>query len=260
MNKNADNAWSIREFQQEYQYVKNRLDYEYNKHYHGPITKEVSDLQEEFELLSQTKKEVDLLDSYEERQRKWAQANPEQAAQLNNKRAANKAKWDDGWRPGHENVKAGVNEAAEHAMRQEMAEEASKNLRKSTMKNFGHLMNIGFAISDYKDAKEAGHSTTKSLAKAGMEFVKGEMLGGWYPVAMLAKSAPTLAVSAIEGLNSMSRDMNSMSRRQVFGDTYFQDTQQLATMRQSGMELAKMSQYNLQQTLMGNEAEHLHRL
>lgn len=77
---------------------------------------------------------------------------------------------------------------------------------------------------------------------------------------MLAKSVPTIAVSAIEGLNTMSRTMNSMQRRQLFGESQFMDTQQLATMRQSGMELAKMSQYNLQQSLMGNEAEHLHRL
>lgn len=141
-----------------------------------------------------------------------------------------------------------------------MADEASKNLRKSAFKNFGHVMNIGFAISDYKDAKEAGHSTAGAITRAGMEFVKGEVLGAWYPVAMLAKSVPKLAVTAAEGLNTMSREMNSMSRRQLFGDAQFQDTQQLATMRQSGMELAKMSQYNLQQALMGNEAEHLHRL
>ena len=30
-------------------------------------------------------------------------------------------------------------------------------------------------------------------------------------------------------------------------------------MRQSGMELAKMAQYNLEQSLMGAEAKHLHR-
>ena len=44
-----------------------------------------------------------------------------------------------------------------------------------------------------------------------------------------------------------------------FSGAQFADNQQLATMRQSGMEMAKMSQYNLQQTLMGNEANHLHR-
>ena len=53
--------------------------------------------------------------------------------------------------------------------------------------------------------------------------------------------------------------MNSAANNQVFGGAQFMDTQQLATMRQSGMEMAKMSQYNLQQTLMGNEATYLHR-
>lgn len=154
----------------------------------------------------------------------------------------------------------GIKEAAEKAFKEEMEEEAAKNLKKSTMKNFGHVMNAGFAIMDYKDAREAGHSVGGSVARAGVEFAKGELLGGWYMAAMLAKSVPTIAVSAVEGLNTMSRSMNSMQRRQVFGDAEFMDTQQLATMRQSGMELAKMSQYNLQQTLMGNEAEHLHRL
>lgn len=145
-------------------------------------------------------------------------------------------------------------------MQKEIAEDVSKNLKKSTMKNLGHVMNAGFAIMDYKDSREAGHSVGKSVVKAGAEFAKGELLGGWYMATMLAKSVPTIAVSAIEGLNTMSRTMNSMQRRQLFGEAQFMDTQQLATMRQSGMELAKMSQYNLQQSLMGNEAEHLHRL
>lgn len=143
---------------------------------------------------------------------------------------------------------------------QESAEQAAKNLKKATMKSFGHVMNLGFAISDYKDGREAGKSVAGSLVHAGAEFAKGELLGGWYMAAMLAKSVPTMAVSAAEGLNTMARSMNSTQRRQLFGDSQFMDTQQLATMRQSGMELAKMSQYNLQQTLMGNEAEYLHRL
>lgn len=142
----------------------------------------------------------------------------------------------------------------------ESAEDAAKNLKKSAFKNLGHVMNLGFAVSDFKDAREAGKSTGASLVHAGAEFAKGELLGGWYMAAMLAKSAPTMAVSTIEGLNTMSRSMNSTQRRQLFGDAQFMDTQQLATMRQSGMELAKMSQYNLQQTLMGSEAEYLHRL
>lgn len=63
-------------------------------------------------------------------------------------------------------------------MQKEIAEDASKNLKKSTMKNLGHVMNAGFAIMDYKDSREAGHSVGKSVVKAGAEFAKGELLGG----------------------------------------------------------------------------------
>ena len=39
--------------------------------------------------------------------------------------------------------------------------------------------------------------------------------------------------------------------------TTFNDNQRAFTMRQAGMQLAKNSQYNLQQSLMGNEANYL---
>jgi hypothetical protein len=68
-----------------------------------------------------------------------------------------------------------------------------------------------------------------------------------------------MAIKGTELLYKENRKMNSAANSQVFGGAQFQDTQQLATMRQSGMEMAKMAQYNLQQTLMGNEASYLHR-
>lgn len=167
---------------------------------------------------------------------------------------------DDTYEYAYEPIHAAKRKAANEASEKAVEEAAKKNLKKSTMRNLGHVMNVGFAISDYRDAREAGHGVGGSVVRAGVEFAKGELLGGWYIAAMLAKSAPTIAVSTMEGLNTMSRSMNSVQRRQVFGDAQFQDTQQLATMRQSGMELAKMSQYNLQQALMGNEAEYMHKL
>ncbi|MEG1494707.1 MAG: hypothetical protein RR406_00185 [Bacilli bacterium] len=46
------------------------------------------------------------------------------------------------------------------------------------MRNFGHVMNLGFGVMDYKDSREAGNSVGKSVVKAGAEFAKGELLGG----------------------------------------------------------------------------------
>ena len=127
-------------------------------------------------------------------------------------------------------------------------------------RNLGAVLNLGFAINDFNEARDAGDGVIKAGVKAGAQFVAGEMLGGWMFPVMLAKQVPTMAISAIEGTQKITRQMNSTGRIQTFGEAQFQDTQQLATMRQAGMELAKMSQYNLQQSIMGNEAQYMHKL
>lgn len=127
-------------------------------------------------------------------------------------------------------------------------------------RNINALMNLGFAVSDYNEARNSGDGVLKAGVKAGAQFVAGEMLGGWMFPIMFTKQLPTLAISTIQTTQNITRKMNSTTRIQTFGEAHFQDTQQLATMRQSGMELAKMSQYNLQQAIMGNEAQYMHRL
>ena len=120
-------------------------------------------------------------------------------------------------------------------------------------------LNIIGAVGDYKDARRKGHGVVSSAARAGVQFAVGEALGLWAIPVMAAKEVPGLVMKGAETLYKENRRMNSAANFQAFGDVQFQDTQQLATMRQSGMEMAKMAQYNLQQTLMGNEATYLHR-
>lgn len=145
-------------------------------------------------------------------------------------------------------------------------DEGTENLAKSHLKkalsgrNLNALLNVGMTITDYNEARNAGDSVLKAGLKAGAQFVAGEALGAWMLPVTLAKAAPSIAISGVEAAQSVTRKMNSVSRTQVFGESYFQDTQQLATMRQAGMEMAKMSQYNLQQSIMGNEAQYMHRL
>ncbi len=120
-------------------------------------------------------------------------------------------------------------------------------------------LNILGAVGDFKDARRKGHGVVSSVARAGVQFAVGEALGLWAIPVMAAKEVPGLIVKGADMLYKENRRMNSAANFQTFGDAQFQDTQQLATMRQSGMEMAKMAQYNLQQTLMGNEATYLHR-
>ena len=152
-------------------------------------------------------------------------------------------------------------EAAEKAVKEGIEELGPSNLKKIFNKRVFNIgLNAAFAISDYKDARDSGKGVVGSAVKAGALFAAGEVLqGAMFPV-MLASSIPKMAVGAIETTQKMTRQMNNMQRIQTFGESYFQDTQQLATMRQAGMELAKMSQYNLQQSIMGNEAQYMHKL
>ena len=120
-------------------------------------------------------------------------------------------------------------------------------------------VNLLGAVGDYKAARRKGHGVVSSAVRAGTQLAIDEALGIWALPVALVKNAPGAMIKGADMLYKENRRMNSAANQQVFGDAQFMDTQQLATMRQSGMEMAKMSQYNLQQTLMGNEATYLHR-
>ena len=116
------------------------------------------------------------------------------------------------------------------------------------------------AVDKYKESKAEGRSTASSLIRAGGAAVAGEILGPVGFVALTAaQTAPKAIIAGADALYKEHRRMNSASNFVPLGGVNFQDSQELATMRQSGMELAKMSQYNLEQSLMGAEAKHLHR-
>lgn len=127
------------------------------------------------------------------------------------------------------------------------------------MRTANVALNAAFAIGDYKDFRRKGDGVVTASLKAAGKFAIDEALGFYALPIELIKSAPSLAIQGAEMLYKENRKMNSAANQQVFGGSQFADSQQLATMRQSGMEMAKMAQYNLQQTLMGTEATYLHR-
>lgn len=122
---------------------------------------------------------------------------------------------------------------------------------------FQHGMAGYGAYGDYKDARERGRGKLTSLATAGTEFALGELMGAWYLPYQLAKSAPSMVVGGLEGMAKMQRSMNKTSRQVPFQNATFKDYSQAMTMRQAGMQMAQASRYNLQQAIMGNEAQYL---
>ena len=120
------------------------------------------------------------------------------------------------------------------------------------------LFNFG---STYFDQRAEGESRLGSLAYASKELILPEFLG--WKTHMALGLAPALAkgvVSGLEGLAQTGREYERAARDQrPFRNNTFVDSQQIYTMRQAGLALAEQSKYSLQQTLIGNEAEYMHR-
>lgn len=117
-------------------------------------------------------------------------------------------------------------------------------------------MPIYFAASEYNRSRESGKGVLPSAARAGVDFAISEALGWKYALVGLAQAAPTLAVGAYNSMDQISRQSSLSSANRPFANSHFRDTQPAYTMRQYGMQLAQNSRYSLEQTLMGNEAQH----
>lgn len=143
------------------------------------------------------------------------------------------------------------------------------NFLKTLMKEKGwgamELATVGMSVysgyDEYKRARQNGHGVVMSAGAALGDFAIGEMLGIGGMIGLgAAQAVPSLAASAYRGVNKMARQMSRQRYGNMvpFYNSTFQDTQQAYTMRQAGMQLAENSKYNLQQSLMGNEAAMLH--
>lgn len=120
----------------------------------------------------------------------------------------------------------------------------------------GAVMPAFFAASEYNRSREAGKGVLSSAASAGVDFALSEALGWKYGVLALAQAAPALAVGAYNSVDQLSRQASTTNLNKPFANSHFRDTQPAYTMRQYGMQLAQNSRYSLEQTLMGNEAQH----
>lgn len=140
------------------------------------------------------------------------------------------------------------------------ASEESPNLVGKLMKNKTWVaLNAIGAITDYNNSRAEGKGRIRSTVDAGAQFVTYELLGKAALPFIAATTLPSVAVSGLESLDRMSRQMNLVNRNLPFANSHFYDTKQGHTMRQQGMALAKNSRYQLEQTLMGNEAQYLKR-
>lgn len=118
----------------------------------------------------------------------------------------------------------------------------------------------GMSVMDYRANVNEGYSPLSSAAKTAGEFVVMDVLG-WkkYLAMQMLTGIPKTVIKGYEGLMQQARSMSKMSNAAPFQNAAFNDTQQAFTMRQAGMQMAQASKYNLQQALLGNEAQYMHR-
>lgn len=145
---------------------------------------------------------------------------------------------------------------------------AKTSLNKAlTKKGLGVMGTINLAINaygtiaDYKENRLEGRGKISSGISAAGNAIMFDAIGipGMLTLGAI-KHAPDLAVKGVLKANSVARSMDRSARNVPFANATFADSQQAFTMRQAGMQLAQASKYNLQQTLMGNEASVMHRL
>lgn len=117
------------------------------------------------------------------------------------------------------------------------------------------------AIVDYNSARNSGRGVVGSMASAAGWFAAGEVLGFKMIPLMALGHVPSAAVSSIEKTDQLVRNMQmtNMYKNTPFFNARFQDTQAAYTMRQAGMQVAKNTQYRLEQTMLGNEAQYMKR-
>lgn len=126
-----------------------------------------------------------------------------------------------------------------------------------------HAFDVGNAVlggvMEFNDARREGWGMGMAAGRAVGTYILEETVGIPGSFALwAARNVPNAIVSAGDNLSRMSRDMTARSYGGAFYNAQFQDSQAAYTMRQAGMQLAKASQYNLQQSMMGNEAQYMH--
>lgn len=126
--------------------------------------------------------------------------------------------------------------------------------------DFGDQINLLFAANTFVNSRKEGKGLVSSAGAAASDAFIYDVVGFGAMTALgAAKVLPKAMVGGVEGLAKMSRQMSQAVTNAPFVNATFADSQQAYTMRQAGMQMAQASKYNLQQTMLGNEAKYMHR-
>ena len=165
-----------------------------------------------------------------------------------------------------------------------VANVASKGLQmvKSTGLNLGDAINVGFAYSDYKEARNEGNSRAVSAAKSAVSFAWGEFYYGGVSklvdkgikklgikgvaagaLNMVGTMAVTMMPAVIQGVGAAGEYTTQQmgqgyANKGRLGSGYFNMTEAGYTMRQRSLNAIRSNGLNTQ-SVLGNEARTYYR-
>lgn len=133
----------------------------------------------------------------------------------------------------------------------------SKEIGRTLWKNKAAAIDIGFGIHGYYSAKDRGEGIAGRLGQASEDalipYIAGPMK---YLGVELLLNSPDIALDIYQKSSSFGRSLAGSSNS-TFNNAKFQDSEEIATMRQAGMALAESSQFNLKKAMLGNEARYM---
>lgn len=133
---------------------------------------------------------------------------------------------------------------------------ASKYLTASTVLNVG--AGVYFGMDQYQAERQSGRGVASSFASAAIDGVLPTFMGlGGYLAYSAVTGLPSLYTDVAPAIDQYNRNMNQQKHAGAFTNMTFNDTEQVHTMRQAGMAIAKRSRYNQEQAMMGNEAKYM---
>lgn len=122
-------------------------------------------------------------------------------------------------------------------------------------KTVGTGMGVYQGIDTFDERRQEGDGILSSAMQAAAE---GWIYStGWGTAAELVGGAITGGVEFYQNEAAQLRQ-ESANSQVPFANAYFNDQPQFATMRQAGLAMAKKSEYNLKQAMLGNEARYMH--
>ena len=137
-----------------------------------------------------------------------------------------------------------------------MLQSVAKNiLRHHKMSALNTVVGGAFALGTYDEARESGDGIFSSGLQAVGDFAGTMLMGGGLYLGLQAVAGGGQA--AIQGYNALDQKRHQVGRdmrQTAFADAHFDDNEQVYTMRQAGLAIARRARGNADLVRLGNEA------